>query len=76
MFLYSIAVIPEFRLKGIAKKMVNHFKEICVKNKCMKMFLITNESNATAMALYKATKGKRKCTDYVVFTFESENLIF
>jgi len=74
MFLYSIAVIPEYRSKGIAKKMVKYFKEICNKNNCMKMFLITNESNIAAMALYKATKGKRKCTDDVIFTYVDEDL--
>jgi ribosomal protein S18 acetylase RimI-like enzyme len=70
MFVYEIEVLEPYRKKGIAKALVNEFLEICKEHHYLKMFVITNESNISAMALYQSTGGKRKSKDDAVFRYD------
>lgn len=70
MFLYEIEVIEPYRKKGIAKALVNELHKICKEHHYLKMFVVTNESNLPAMALYQSTGGKRKYKDDVVFRYD------
>ena len=68
-FLYSIDVLEKERKKGIAKQLIVEFKRICHAKDCLKMFVITNESNIAAMNLYKSTEGIKKYQDGVLFEY-------
>jgi ribosomal protein S18 acetylase RimI-like enzyme len=55
MFLYDIAVIEEYREKGVGTALVEQFKELCHSKSIMKMFVPTSLSNAAAVGLYQKT---------------------
>lgn len=74
MLLYTIDVLPRFQRKGIGKKLVRELKRICVRRGVLKMFVITNESNPSAMSLYRSTKGQRESRDDVVFVYREDRL--
>jgi ribosomal protein S18 acetylase RimI-like enzyme len=74
MLLYTIDVLPEYQRKGVGKKLVNDLKRLCTRRGALKMFVITNESNQPAMALYSSTGGKRESTDDVVFVYRADSL--
>ena len=60
----KIAVHPDFRRNGIAKKLLDTVKDICSKHKINKICLEVNENNKSAIALYEnygfLTDGVRK----------------
>lgn len=51
--LYRIGVLPEQRLRGIGKRILTEFTEICPED-TEKIFLEVRESNRPAIALYKS----------------------
>ena len=67
---YEIVVNEEHRSKGVGKALVGRLKEICREQGVMKMWVLTNRSNAAAMALYRSTGGV-ECGDgdEVSFTY-------
>ena len=60
MFLYEIAVKPEFRQKGIAKALIELLKQICKEKGIEEMYVGTSKPNKAAMALYTATGGEQE----------------
>ncbi len=60
MFLYEIAVKPEFREKGIAKALIERLKQICKEKGIEEMYVGTSTPNTAAMALYAATGGEQE----------------
>ncbi|UCE26059.1 MAG: GNAT family N-acetyltransferase [Candidatus Coatesbacteria bacterium] len=70
MFLYSIDVLPEYREKGVGKKLIEELKFICVERGFMKMYVITGEENEAAMRLYESAGGRRCADDDIVFVWE------
>ena len=57
MFLYEIAIKPEYRQKGIGSALIYQLKEICRKKGIEEMYVGTSTPNKAAMALYTATGG-------------------
>jgi aminoglycoside 3-N-acetyltransferase I len=55
MFLYEIAVVPEYRKRGIAKAMIGFLKDICIEKGIKEMYIGTSVKNHEAMQLYKST---------------------
>lgn len=51
--LMRIAVVPEFRGKGIAKKIMEAMTECAISRGCERMMLEVRKSNTVAQALYK-----------------------
>jgi ribosomal protein S18 acetylase RimI-like enzyme len=74
MLLYTIDVLPRFQRRGVGKKLVNELKQLCVRIGVLKMFVITSESNPSAMALYRSTRGQRESRDDVVFVYREDRL--
>jgi len=58
MFLYEIAVYPEYRQKGIAKALIGFLKDICFEKGIKEMYVGTSVNNHEAMRLYKSTGGE------------------
>ena len=59
----NIAVLPEYRERGVATQMINKMIEICKCSEITQMTLEVRESNTPAINLYKkfgfAEAGKR-----------------
>lgn len=70
MCFYEVGVAPEFRRRGIAAALVCALKTHCLSRDVEKMFVITEEGNAAALALYASTGAVRRTHDDVVFTYE------
>ena len=51
MFLYEIAVRPEFRQQGIAKALIERLKQICKEKGIEEMYVGASTPNKAAMAL-------------------------
>ena len=58
LFLYEIAVKPEFRKKGVAKALIERLKQICREKGIAEMYVGTSTPNKAAMALYASTGGE------------------
>ena len=74
MLLYEIHTAPEFQRLGIARALIEELKRVCGSRAIDKMFVITNESNRSAMALYTSTGAQRLAGDDVVFAYELSQL--
>ena len=70
MNLYEIGVLPEYNRQGVGRAMINCLKEICGEKDFTEMWVITNESNSSAMGLYESTGAIRPAKDDVVFVYE------
>ncbi len=70
LYLHELAVLPPYRRRGIGKTMLDMLKILCRLTGIRRVFLITQQSNTAAMALYQAARGKPAHTDDVVFLFD------
>jgi len=68
LLLYSIDVLESARRRGIGKRLVEGMR----KEAPGPMWLLTNESNEGAMALYRRSGGHRPNPDDVMWTFPAE----
>lgn len=57
MFLYEIAVEPEYRKMGVARALIEELKNTCREKGIKEMYVGTETDNIPAMKLYKATGG-------------------
>ena len=57
MFFYEINVAQRHRKKGIGTALINGLKDICKQENILKMFVLTDRSNAAAYHLYEKTGG-------------------
>ena len=57
-FIYDIAIHPEFQRKGIGKKLISALKKYCRKKGIQYIFVPANEEDAHALAFYTSTGGK------------------
>jgi ribosomal protein S18 acetylase RimI-like enzyme len=63
LFVYELQVDPEHRRRGIATAMVGEPRAVAQGRGIRSGFLLTNESNAEAMALYHALGGRRPAAE-------------
>lgn len=70
MYVHDIDVSADFRRQGVGRQLLKVLKRICTNEKISKMFLVTNESNAIAMAYYQSESATRLADDDVVFEFK------
>lgn len=70
MYMHQVEVLPKYRQLGIGKKLMEGFIEECKSNGCSRLFLITNKSNAPAIALYNSVSGKAQNEDDIVYTIK------
>jgi ribosomal protein S18 acetylase RimI-like enzyme len=71
LFIYSVDTTPAHQRRGLAKAMLARLAEEGRAGRWDEMFVLTNHSNAAAMALYASAGGVRPAPDDVVmFDFE------
>ena len=70
MFLvYEIGVVVEHRREGIARALLEAVRTLAIERGVPEGFVLTNESNAAAMALYAATGATRPSLDVAEWDF-------
>ena len=71
-FIYSVDTAPSHQRRGVAKAMLAALSALGRSGRWDEMFVLTNRSNAAAMALYASAGGVSPAPDDVVmFDFES-----
>jgi ribosomal protein S18 acetylase RimI-like enzyme len=69
MHLYELGVREDYRRLGVGRSLLTSFAGLCRARGSSRAFVLTDESNAAAMAFYDSTGGVRFRDDDVVFTF-------
>lgn len=67
--LYEIDTLPAFRRRGAARAILDAMKAACRARGVSGAWVLTNASNAPAMALYRSAGGVRRNPDDVMFTW-------
>src|SRR5215216_4343587 len=57
-FLYDLAVKPEYQRIGIGKRLIQHLKDYCRKNGIREFFVLAHEEDQHAVEFYHSTGGK------------------
>jgi aminoglycoside 3-N-acetyltransferase I len=57
-FVYDLAVKPEYQRRGIGKRLIQHLKEYCFENGIDEFFVLAHEEDIHAVEFYRATGGK------------------
>jgi len=57
-FLYDLAVKPEYQRMGIGKRLLQSLKEHCIKHGIKEFFVMAHEEDEHAIEFYRATGGK------------------
>jgi aminoglycoside 3-N-acetyltransferase I len=57
-FLYDMAVKPEYQRMGIGRNLIQALKEYCIKNDIKEFFVMAHEEDEHAIEFYKSTGGK------------------
>ena len=72
-FLYDLAVKPEYQRMGIGKGLIQGLKEYCVKNGIKEFFVLAHEEDEHAIEFYHATDGKsEKVINFLYKTNEGQ----
>jgi aminoglycoside 3-N-acetyltransferase I len=58
LFIYDIAVKPEFQRRGIGRSLISKIKEDCVNIDIDEIFVAANEEDDYALDFYRATDGR------------------
>jgi aminoglycoside 3-N-acetyltransferase I len=56
-FLYDLAVKPEYQRMGIGKGLLHQLNEYCVKNGIVEFFVLAHEEDQHAVEFYRSTGG-------------------
>jgi len=67
MFLYEIGVHEDYRQKGIAAKLIENLKQLCVEKEIKVIFVGTSTDNEPAQKLYKATGGEMEVIPWFTY---------
>jgi aminoglycoside 3-N-acetyltransferase I len=57
-FLYDLAVKPEYQRMGIGKSLIRNLREYCLQNGINEFFVLAHEEDAHALDFYRSTGGK------------------
>jgi aminoglycoside 3-N-acetyltransferase I len=68
-FLYELGVKPEFRQKGIGKKLALELIALCKNRGIMQLFVMTTRYNIAALELFKDLGGQPDM-DSIKFSFK------
>ena len=69
-FLYDLAVKPEYQRMGIGKSLMQNLKEHCIKNGIKEFFVMAHEEDEQAIEFYRATGGKSE--QVINFLYKAE----
>jgi aminoglycoside 3-N-acetyltransferase I len=68
-FLYDLAVKPEYQRKGIGKRLILHLKEYCLETGIHEFFVLAHEEDIHALEFYRSTGGKsEKVVNFLYLT--------
>ena len=68
-FLYDLAVKPEYQRRGIGKRLIHHLNDYCFKNGINEFFVLAHEEDVHAVEFYRSTGGKsEKVVNFVFLT--------
>jgi ribosomal protein S18 acetylase RimI-like enzyme len=70
LFLNEIGVVDEARRRGVARALIEELKRLGRERGCGTMWVLTDEDNVAAMALYRTTGGRLDGTPHVMFEYE------
>jgi aminoglycoside 3-N-acetyltransferase I len=72
MFIYDIAVAPDYQRKGIGKKLLSELNDYCRQKGIAEVFVAANEEDTHALDFYRATGGAaEKVVHFTYFTAEN-----
>jgi ribosomal protein S18 acetylase RimI-like enzyme len=71
---YEIVVADRHRRHGWGKKMINELKKIGCDLNVMEIWVLTDQSNSAAIALFQSTGAKRAGGDDVMFIYRADGL--
>ena len=66
-FIYDLAVRPEFQRRGIGSKLLSGLGEYCSENSISEIFVLASEEDEHAVKFYLANGGKMEKTDLFIF---------
>jgi aminoglycoside 6'-N-acetyltransferase I len=69
LFLNEIGVIPTARRHGIATALIQELEQIAQQRSCTTIWVLSDEQNPPAMALYRSTGGHRNGQHQVMFEY-------
>jgi ribosomal protein S18 acetylase RimI-like enzyme len=69
-FLNEIGVMDEARRRGVARALIEELKRLGRERGCGTMWVLTDEDNEAAMALYRTTGGRLDGTPHVMFEYD------
>lgn len=69
LLLYEIDVLPTHRRRGIGAKLIDELRAIVRERDLDSTWLLTDDGNPAALALYASTGGVRHAVDQVMFQF-------
>ncbi len=58
MYIYDIAIKPEFQRKGLGKKLLNALSKYCIQNNITEMFVEAHEEDTNAVNFYHNAGGQ------------------
>ena len=70
MHLYELGVREDYRRRGIGRQLIEAFGDLCRERGARRAFVLTDEANEAAMAVYGSAGGVRRREDDVVFFFD------
>jgi len=71
-FLYDLAVKPEYQRMGIGKRLLQSLKEHCIENGIKGFFVMAHEEDNHAVEFYRATGGKAEKVVNFVYELETQ----
>jgi len=57
-FIYDLAVRPEYQRMGIGKGLIQSLKEYCIEHGIKELFVMAHEEDTHAIEFYRSTGGK------------------
>jgi ribosomal protein S18 acetylase RimI-like enzyme len=73
LFLNEIAVIDGARRRGMARALIEELKRVGRERGCASIWVLTDEENVAAVALYKSTGGRWDGEPQVMFEYDLDD---
>ena len=71
-FVYDLAVKPEYQRMGGGKGLIQSLKEYCIKTRIKEFFVMAHEEDEHAIEFYRATGGKAEKVVNFVYELETQ----
>jgi aminoglycoside 3-N-acetyltransferase I len=72
LFIYELEVAERYRRRKVATSIVSLINDIARRERLMNAFVLTNHSNAGAVAFYKSTGARIANGDDLMFVYEQD----